>query len=238
MRLPKRPNLRIVRFLTHNLAMLERSSQAPFHWEQSHTEAALRDLVLEVAPDIVCWQELPNLLPYVETLTPLKATTLSHHGNIATLVTHAVAAREPKVQIVEGAAVLATFDDALTIANVHLAPGRGGADQRVMQIAQIVEASPTLNLLIVGDTNMRVEEAALLLDSGFTGTKPPSATWDSKANPFRLDMPGFRAYFTRWFASPGLEVSDVVVHRKPVTFDDARFHLSDHYALSGQITLP
>ena len=225
----------IMRLLTWNLAMLERSAAAPQAWQQFHTEAAIRDFVLDIGPDVVCYQELPNQVPFVETLDLLRATTRTHNGNLATLVTHEIAATEPAVTVVDGIAVLATFDDELTIANVHLAPGPGVADHRVEQISKVVAASPTHNLLIIGDTNTRLEEAALLLDNGFSGVKPPAATWDSRANRFRFGGPEFTAYFTRWFASPGLVVSNVVVHREPAEFQGARFHLSDHYALSLEL---
>jgi hypothetical protein len=92
-------------------------------------------------------------------------------------------------------------------------------------------------LLIVGDTNMRVDEAETLVDLGFSGEKPPHATWDSRRNRFRADMPEFSAYFTRWFASPGVSVSDVQVHRAPVEDGSHRFFISDHYALSGHVSL-
>ena len=75
--------------------MLERSAEAPFSWEQFHAESAVRDLVLAVEPDVVCWQELPGLVPFVETLNLLPATTVSHSGNLATLATHERIAAEP-----------------------------------------------------------------------------------------------------------------------------------------------
>lgn len=238
-----------VRFLSWNLAMLERSAEAPFSWEQFHAESAVRDLVLAVEPDVVCWQELPGLVPFVETLNLLPATTVSHSGNLATLATHERIAAEPAptVSAVGGAALLTTFGQppnhigdgpgAVTVANVHFEPGPAGADRRLAQLAAVVEASPTQRLLIVGDTNMRVDEAGVLFDAGFTGELPPHPTWDSHHNRFRDDGDGFHAYFTRWFASPGLEVRDVRVHRDPVEHDERRFYLSDHYALSGEVRI-
>lgn len=233
-----------MRFLSWNLAMLERSAAAPHAWQQFHTEAAIREAVLELEPDIVCWQELPLQVPYVETLSLLQATTRSHSGNLATLVSHEIAAATPPptIAVIDGTALLATFgepDDplAVTVANVHLAPGGGGADRRLEQLSQVVGASPTKNLLIVGDTNTRLGEGDVLFEVGFSGDKPPHATWDSRRNPFRGGGAEFTAYFTRWFASPGLVVSDVVVHRAPVEFQDQRFFLSDHFAMSGRVTV-
>lgn len=223
--------------------MFERSDEAPPQWEQFNTEAEVRNLILAGEPDIVCFQELPRLVPYVETHDLLPATPTSHSGNLATLVTHPLAGLEPPVQVVTGCAVLATFvsptdDEApFTVANVHLEAGRGAGGRRLEQLAEVVEASPTPRLLIVGDTNLRLEEADALADAGFTGARPPQPTWDSRRNRFRRGGHEFTAYFTRWFASPGLVVGDVKVHRQPVEADGHRFHLSDHYALSGVVSL-
>ena len=227
-----------LQFLTWNLAMLERSASAPLYWDSSATEAAIRDEVLRLRPDVVMYQELPGLVPFVETHEMMRANPRSHSGNLATLVTPDLMASEPSVSVVEGCAVLTTFaEPELTIANVHLAAGKGADGDRLMQITRVISASPTKALLIVGDTNTRLAEAEALTRLGFSGDKPPHVTWDSKRNRFRENMPEFSAYFTRWFASPGVTVSDVVVHRDPVEHEDHSFFLSDHYALSGTVTV-
>lgn len=224
-------------FLTWNLAMLERSAEAPQFWDQSNTEAVVRDVVLDVSPDIVLYQELPGIVPFVETHSMVPANPRSHSGNLATLIRNSLATTELSVKTVDGC-VLTTFVElALTVANVHLAAGKGAAADRLMQLTRVIEASPTRALLIAGDTNMRLAEAEALIDLGFSGDKPPSVTWDSKRNGFR-DMPEFSAYFTRWFASPELAVTDMHVHDEPVVADDHTFFVSDHYALTGRITLP
>lgn len=226
-------------FLTWNLAMLERSAQAPMFWESSATEAAVRDVVLDQAPDVVCYQELPGLVPFVETHSMIPANPKSHSGNLATLVANRLATTELKVATVEGCAILTTFVELdFTIANVHLPAGPGMAPERLMYLSKVIDASPTLPLVIVGDTNMRVEEAERFCAMGFSGDKPPAPTWDSRRNRFRSDAPEFSAYFTRWFASPGVAVTDVRVHAEPVEHDDRRFHLSDHFALSGTVVVP
>jgi len=158
-------------------------------------------------------------------------------------VTHELnaTALPPQIRAVDGIGLLATFgtdeDDSFTVANVHLEPGRGAADRRLEQLSRIIGASPTQRLLIVGDTNMRLDEGDVLFEAGFTGEKPPHATWDSRRNRFRFGGNEFTAYFTRWFASPGLSVDEVVVHRTPVEFQGTPFFLSDHFALSGTLTL-
>ncbi len=218
--------------------MLERPASAPLFWEVSNTEAVVREQVLGLAPDVVCYQELPGLVPFVETHSMVPANPKSHSGNLATLVRNELATTELAIATVGGCAILTTFVDLdLTVANVHLPAGKGAAPDRLMNISKVIEASPTLPLVIVGDTNMRLDETDALTNLGFTGDKPPHATWDSRRNRFRQDMPEFSAYFTRWFASPGVCVSDVVVHRDPVEHDDRHFFVSDHYALSGRIHL-
>jgi len=218
--------------------MLERSASAPPYWEASATEAVVRDTVLELDPDVVLYQELPGLVPFVETHSMMQANPRSHSGNLATLVANQHMDREPSVRVVERCAVLTTFRDPnLTIANVHLSAGKAAAPERLMQITKIIEASPTPELVIIGDTNMRLIEADTLTELGFSGDKPPHVTWDSRRNQFRANMPEFSAYFTRWFASPGVSVTDVVVHHEPQEHDSYRFYLSDHFAMSGQVQL-
>lgn len=225
-------------FLSWNLAMLETSAQAPLSWEVFDTEAAIRDRVLAAPPDVLLFQELPGMVPFVETHDMIRANPRSHHGNLATLVSHELMATEPTFHVVPGCAVLTTFaEPAITVANVHLAPGRGGAAERLDQLARVVEASPTEALLIVGDTNTRVDEVEALVDAGLHSVKPPRPTWDSRRNHFRDDMAEFSAYFTRWFASPAVTVREVQVDHEPVERLGKRFHLSDHFALRGVAAL-
>lgn len=227
-------------FLSWNLAMLERSAQAPAGWGMDQTEALVRRQVLAHDPDIVLFQELPRLVPYIETHGMVRANPQSHSGNLATLVRASLlAADPPEVKTVAGCAILTTFRSLeITIANVHLAPGPGqdSLAKRLDQMAQIVELSPTRRIVIVGDTNTRVAEADALSNAGLVGEPPPKHTWDSKRNRFRKDGARFSAYFTRWFASPGVLVTEVSVWDQPVKeVEGHSFHLSDHYALTGEI---
>lgn len=225
-------------FFSWNLALLERPAPAPLFWEISNTEAVVREQVLDASPDVVLFQELPGLVPFVETHSMVPANPKSHSGNLATLVTNSLAATELRTTTVDGCAILTTFVDLdLTIANVHLPAGKGAEADRLLNLSKVIEASPTLPLLIVGDTNMRVAEADALHELGFSGDKPPHPTWDSRRNNFRADAYEFHAYFTRWFASPGVTVSDVVVHREPIEHDSRKFFVSDHYALGGKVSL-
>ncbi len=233
---------RSLTFLSWNLALLERSAEAPPAWDQAASEAAVRDRVLAVAPDVVLLQELPGLVPYIETHDMIRANPRSHSGHLATLVTHELMAAEPTHRVVPGCAVLTTFTGAgpaLTVANVHLASGPGAAAtaERLAQLADVVEASPTEALLVVGDTNTRTAEMAAVEAAGLVTVRPPRATWDSRRNRFRAGGAEFTAHFTRWFASPAVTVSEMTVWHQPLVVDGHRFHLSDHFALSGRVTV-
>lgn len=216
--------------------MLERSAQAPHTWTQEDTEAAVRDFVLEVEPDVVLFQELPRMVPFIETHGMIPSNPVSHSGNLATLVKHELLATEPTYDVVDGCALLTTFGQ-VTIANVHFEPGPGGTSGRLEQAARVVEASRTADLLIVGDTNTRVDEEHYFADAGLLGEKPPSPTWNSRSNRFRSDAPEFAAYFTRWFATESVDISEVKVWTVPTMSQNKRFCLSDHYAMSGAATL-
>ena len=143
--------------------MFERSADAPPNWDQQHTEAAVRETILDLAPDLVLFQELPGLVPFVETHDMVRANPRSHSGNLATLVAHAVMEQQPTSLVVTRTALLTTFPDfGLTVANVHLSPGRGAEAQRLHQLRVVADASPTDNLVIVGDTNTRKAELAAI----------------------------------------------------------------------------
>ena len=231
-------------FLSWNLAMLERSAAAPQHWSQDHTQHAVREIVLDLSPDLVFLQELPGIVPYVETHDMIRANPRSHSGNLATLVGHHLLDDLPDrglmVDVVPGAAVLATFVERdLTVANVHLAPGRGEAGQRLAQLEAVVAASPTQDLVIVGDTNTRTAEEPAIAALGLHGERPPEPTWDGRRNRFRAGGAEFTAFFTRYFVAGEPRIDEVRVLTAPVTDDGgARFHLSDHFALTGVITAP
>ncbi len=227
--------MRSMSFVSWNLAMLERSQQAPSLWSVANTEQEVRTSVLAHQPDLVLFQELPGMVPFIETHSMLRANPVSHQGHLATLVRTPLMAPAPKVTTVVGAAVLGTFEE-LTVANVHLAPGRAAWETRLDQLRMIIEASPTEALVVIGDTNTRPDEEQAIAELGLTGALPPRPTWNSHANRFHLRAGRFTSYFTRWFASEGLIGEEVEVWNRPVVHDDHRFFLSDHFALSGRIT--
>ncbi len=225
------------------MALLERSAQAPGSVQQFHTEDAIRTAILELEPDIVCFQELPNMVPFVETLDLLQATTTSHSGRLATLVAKDTLGKaKPEIKAVDRIGLLATFPEttnrpAFTVGNVHLEPGKGGAGRRLEQLGELVSQSPTERLLVAGDTNTRIADVALIEEAGFATPKPPRSTWNSRKNKFRAGGNEFTAYFTRMFASPGIEIGEQLVHDVPAEVDGSQFYWSDHFALSATISV-
>ncbi len=213
--------------------MYERSSAAPQAWAQHDTEAHVRDVVLELEPDVVVFQELPGQVPFIETHDMIRANPRSHSGNLATLVRHELLDSEADFATVEGCAVVTTLKSInLTIANVHLSPGPGSEAERRDQLASIVQASKTEDLIIVGDTNTRIDEVDdLVTRFSLLAPKPPQPTWNSKTNNFRAGDHRFTAYFTRCFVTPSLRLTEQVVRSQPVEHGGQQFHVSDHFAL-------
>lgn len=218
--------------LSWNLAMFERSADAPTYWGQSDVEATVRETVLAVEPDVVAYQELPGLVPFIETHDMIRSNPRSHSGNLATLVTHPLMGSEPTSITLKRTGILTTFPDhELTVANVHLAPGRGSGDQRREQLRVVLEATPTERVVVVGDTNSRVDEEDGFVDLGFRAPRPPGPTWDGHRNRFRGDSGAFRAYFTRALTAGPVSIVGQRILDEPVEVDGHRFHVSDHFAL-------
>jgi len=141
--------------------------------------------------------------------------------------------------VVDGCAVLTTLLGLdFTVANVHLAPGKSGAHQRLAMLEQILDACSTRNVLVIGDTNTRVTEEAAIGKLALSGERPASPTWDSRKNRFRSNNRAFTAFFTRYFARGDATIADLKVWNQPLMVDDSRFFLSDHFALSGKISIP
>lgn len=227
-----------VHVLSWNLGMFEPSAQAPPWWSVEASEEFARRSLVSWDADIVCLQELPGLVPYVETHDMVRANPRTHSGNLAVLVRHELMPGVTHRTVGRHGLAVTFADHGFTVVNVHLAPGPGAGGERLVQLAEAVEASPTPSVLVIGDTNTRKDELSAITDAGLQTVDPPRPTWDSRRNRFRDDAPKFTAYFTRWFASPDLAVADVLVHDEPVVHDGRRFHLSDHHALSVHVTVP
>ena len=222
--------------LTWNLAMLARSREAPPSWTQEHVEAEVRSRLLDWSPDIVLLQELPGLVPYVETHDMIRANPRSHSGNLAVLVGHHLMDEEITWTVAERCGLLVTLVDRdLTVANVHLAPGSGGAGVRLAQLGAIVDQSPTSDVLILGDTNTRRAEEAAMAAIGLEAPRPPAPTWDGRRNPFNGPEGAFVAYFTRALTAGQVDVGRQTIHEGRIEADGHRFHLSDHFALEVEI---
>lgn len=213
--------------------MMERSDFAPASWRMDQTEAAIRTTVLRLDPDFVFFQELPGLVPYIESYDMVPANARGQSGDIATL---ARAKLMPDIEAgTEEHAVLAHIRSAdLTIANVHLTSGRAGDKTRARQIRYIKSASRAA-LAIIGDTNTRTAEEEQIARYGLKGARPPEPTWNGRIGRFRRDARAYTAYFTRVFHTTQVTLWDQKVHNAPLEADGEKFHLSDHFALSGRI---
>lgn len=224
-------------FLTWNLAMMERSDYAPPNWRMDQTEAAIRHAVLACDPDFVLFQELPGLIPYIDTHDMVPANARGQSGDIATL------ARRNLMPEIDATplrnAVLTRIKSAdLTLANVHLPSSSGGDHDRLQAFKTIKEASTTPHLAVIGDSNTRTKEEEPIGALGQIGDRPPEPTWNGRDGLYRRDARGYTAYFTRAFHSADITLTDQKVWSAPTEHKSDRFHLSDHFALSGTLTTP
>ena len=223
-----------ISFLSWNLSLMERSDQAPATWRPDQSEARIRDFALARAPDLILFQELPGLVPFVETHDMAPANARGQSGDIATLVRRQMMADITATRC--PFAVLTTLrGEEITIANVHLPSGKGAADDRLSAIRTIIDTSPTRKLAVIGDTNTRTAEEDAIADLGLIGARPPTATFNSRENRFRLGGREFTAYFTRAFHTADLTLTDQEVKTDPQGAGDSRFYLSDHFALFGRL---
>ena len=130
--------------------MLERSAEAPVSWEQYNTEEAIRQQILSIAPDIVLFQELPGIVPFIETHDMVKANPQSHSGHLATLVTHELMKGPIEHLAIPGCGLLTTFKSfGLTVANIHLSPGKGETKTRRDQLSAIIGGCPNEHLSLI-----------------------------------------------------------------------------------------
>jgi len=224
-------------FLSWNLCLLEPSDEAPSNWRIDLTESKVREFILELQPDFVFFQELPALVPYVEKYDLIPSNTISHSGTIATIAKEELMDDLESKSIGRFGVFTAIRSARLTFANVHLEPGRDGDLKRMEMLRTISDTCPTSALAIIGDTNMRVAEEGSLESLGLLGDRPPRPTWNTKLNRYRDKGRGFTSYFTRYFHSDHVEIDNVKVHDDPIEYEGDKFFLSDHFALSGPVTV-
>ena len=219
--------------------MLERSAEAPILWEQCDSEEAFRQQVLQSAPDIILLQELPRIVPFVETHDMIKENPRSHSGHLATLVSHELMDDSITHSAIPGCGLLTTFENlGVTIANIHLCPGKGEGKSRRDQLSAVLGGCLYERLAIIGDTNSRASEVQHIRDVGLLAPDPPQHTWNSFQNRFHLGSPRFRANFTRCYTHPDIDVIDLEVINTPLERDNKKFHISDHFALQGTLVIP
>jgi endonuclease/exonuclease/phosphatase family metal-dependent hydrolase len=214
--------------------MMERSEFAPANWRMDQTEAVIRQTILASDPDFVLFQELPGLVPYIDTHDMVPANARGQSGDIATLVRRDLAA-DIDASRTENAVIARIKSADLSIANVHLPSGAGGDFDRLSRLKDIQAACKTPHLAIIGDTNTRTKEEESIGALGLVGARPPEATWNGRTGKFRRVARGYTAYFTRVFHSNGVTLSDQKVWTAPAA--EGAFHISDHFALSGRLGL-
>lgn len=228
------PAMTSLKFVSWNLSLMQPSAQAPSNWRLDLTEAKVREFVLELEPDLVLYQELPGLVPYVETHGLLPANTVSHSGTIATLAKKELVEKSESYPVGRFAVCTSFGDMDLTVANVHLEPGKNGALKRLSMLREISSRCETNGLLVLGDTNSRVNEEDSFEKIGLVGRRPPDVTWDTRMNEFRNDGRKYSAYYTRYFHNAHVKVQNVKVWNEPLVVEKDSFFLSDHFALSGE----
>ena len=222
--------------LSWNIAQLELSAEAPPGWDMDFSQDAIRRFVLRLQPDLICFQEVPTDVPFVEGYELLPKQTESHCGYVVTLVREDLVEASMKHAVVHRSTVLTQFDEVgLTIANVHLPPWNSGRLERTTVLKEIVERCATERLVVIGDTNTRIEEEDGIAELGLIVDRPPSVTWDTRRNRFRADSNEYSAYYTRHFCRGEVAFRDVRVWDTPMQVDDRKFFLSDHFAMSGRI---
>lgn len=222
-------------FLSWNLCMMQRSDAAPVSWRVDQTEAEVRELVLELQPDFVFFQELPGMVPFVETHDLIPANTVSHSGNIATIAKKELMDDLESRALGKFAVITRIKSAGFAFANVHLEPGGNGNFKRMDMLSQIVRACDGDKLVIAGDTNTRVSEEAMIGSLGLEGERPSVPTWNSKRNRFRDGGREYTTYYTRYFHTNDVRVRKAKVWDKPVSADGRMFYLSDHFAISGTV---
>lgn len=220
-------------FLTWNLAMMERSDFAPANWRIDQTEAAVRDLVMRLDPDVVLFQELPGMVPFIETHDMAPANTRGQTGDIATLVRHSLMPGLTATTS-ENAVLVHFANTPVTLANVHLPSGKGGANYRKYAVQDIKKDCATDELLVLGDTNTRTREEKTFRMLGLTGKRPPEPTWNGRISKYRHGARAYTAYFTRAFHTKGMRLTDMQVITDPIKQGTKSFHISDHFPLLGR----
>ena len=86
----------------------------------------------------------------------IRANPQSHSGHLAILISQRLSEFDVTLTPLEGFGLSVTFMEVgLTVANIHLAPGKGNSELRLSQLAAVIDSSPTERIAIIGDTNTR-----------------------------------------------------------------------------------
>ena len=257
------------------------SKSAPPRYTLEDKMRRIQALVQTEAPHCLALQECnaANLAPHLFPNYVWTVSVPSHSGFVHLLVRrelmrgHAPNPGDPHVVAATAmpdsyaVAVMINFPRAarrLVVVSVHLHPGKGqaNASRRARQLQYAVDTTQqrfhwkpgegNIDLLVLGDTNMRKNEAPpaarlMGVPGGCEIDLECGPTWDSYSNIYHEPNFKFRCNFDRIFLGPGgasgggggaarpNKSSFHLVGAQPETVDGMRFHLSDHYGMALEI---
>eukprot|EP00521_Asterionellopsis_glacialis_P008598 CAMPEP_0195285886 /NCGR_PEP_ID=MMETSP0707-20130614/3556_1 /TAXON_ID=33640 /ORGANISM="Asterionellopsis glacialis, Strain CCMP134" /LENGTH=271 /DNA_ID=CAMNT_0040345455 /DNA_START=89 /DNA_END=901 /DNA_ORIENTATION=- len=199
-------NLDALTIVSMNLAGCQPSQAAPRQWNQERSTNAVRSLILEKNPDIICLQESPGGAKWAKQVFPqftAIGATYSHADQVLLLVKEGISAeRIPLDNSMPAIMGLITFENKrLFIASAHLAPFERGAFQREKQVLSLKDKAKSFPLIFAGDMNMRVsedstmEETLGLLDAWKLAGSHSTTKWTWDTNDYRAQGGDFNQYY-------------------------------------------
>jgi exonuclease III len=233
--------------VTWNLNLLEISQQAPQGWKVEHTFLDLNNLILQIKPEILALQEVPNILVADLIAKDLQMTMIQPvetHSGVTTLLIDEEVLKIKEVHILQAGvkAIIEWGDKLIQIISTHLPPFKNNAPQRFQILQSYLNNIATDPLLILGDMNMRDNETAGTLQLGLKDSfieigepKSEKFSWDSRKNPFRRNDFGFVCRFDRILTKGFRTKSFNLIGNKDIS--GSKHYLSDHFGLKAELTL-
>ncbi|PNH11679.1 Tyrosyl-DNA phosphodiesterase 2 [Tetrabaena socialis] len=233
--------------LTFNINDDATSASSPAGWTLAAQHAALRQLVLEHSPDLLCLQECFSFPSTLVDHYDFHGSTTSHRGSchVATRRGSALGADGPT--IAAGPCILVPLrlgERRLFAASAHLAPFAEFDQERARQLADIVRAVPAdVPLVLAGDTNMRERETGQaaangLADAWLESGSPPEQRWsvNTCVNRYFADGHAFTARYDRLLYRGCTLLGFAVTADQPCS-DTPQHYLSDHFGLVASLRL-
>lgn len=237
--------------LTYNVNDLSLSDASPPGWTQAAQHAALRDLVLQLQPDLLCLQEaFDDFPPLLTEAYEWHGQVPSHRGScrLATRREGPLAGAGGEAAFEVGPAVVAPLrlhggEQPIYAACAHLAPFADNWPRRARQLARIVEAVPPgAPLVFAGDANMREGETGAgdngLADAWVAAGSHEAQRWSWNTHVNRYYRDGrkyqdrYDRVFTRGFSVLGFELAG----NQPASSSSSHF-LSDHFGILATLQL-